>query len=201
MGWTAPVTMALISVNLAVFLFLNILLGDYGYIDGNGRYLYTFGQVNAFILHGEALYQLFTSLFVHIHPLHIFMNMFALWYFGRYVEQSYNSLPFLLLYLASGVIGNILTLGLGPTIISAGASGSVFGVLGAYVILFRGDPKLYALSLLYALLVLIFSSGPKVNPAAHFGGFIVGLILGRLIITLKRRAVMKGSYDEGYEII
>ena len=143
--------------------------------------------MNALILEGKALYQLFTSLFIHINPVHILMNMLALWFFGRYVERYYNSLPYLSIYLASGLTGNLLTLSLGPNIISAGASGCIFGVLGAYVALFKGDPRLYTTVFLYAIAVLLFSSGPTANPMAHIGGFIVGLGMGRLIITLKRR--------------
>jgi rhomboid protease GluP len=192
--WRASVTYILILVNLTVFIILNIILGEYGYIDGGNIYLYTFGQVNSLILRGEALYQLFTSIFIHITPIHILMNMSALWFFGRYVEKAYNSIPYIILYITSGLLGNILTLALGPNIISAGASGSVFGVLGAYVAIFRGDPRLYVVVLLYAILILLSSSGPAANPAAHLGGFIAGLILGRLLIALKERSSREEFY-------
>ncbi len=177
-------TKILLVSNISVFLVLNVYLGYYGVIDE--RVLEAFGQVNSYILQGSHLYQIFTSMFVHMDPIHLLMNMFALWYFGRYVEGYYRSTPFLITYIVSGIAGNAFTLLLGPSLTSAGASGSIFGILGAYTASFRGDPRAYATALTYAVLILLISLGPRVNPIAHLVGFLGGLALGFLFLSLNR---------------
>ncbi len=177
-------TRILLVSNISVFIILNVYLGYYGIIDD--RVLEAFGQVNSYVLRGSHLYQVFTSMFVHIDPVHLLMNMFALWYFGRYVEEYYHSTPFIVIYIASGIIGNVFTLFLGPGLTSAGASGAMFGVLGAYTASFRGNPRAYATALTYAVLILIISLGPRVNPMAHMAGFLGGLFLGLLFYYLTK---------------
>ena len=78
-------------------------------------------------------WRLLSCTFLHIGALHIAFNMYVLWDVGRVVERLVGSTTFLVLYVASGLVGSLASLALNPQVVSAGASGSVFGVFGALI--------------------------------------------------------------------
>lgn len=92
------------------------------------------------VVHGEGWYTLFTAVFLHASIRHLFSNMLILLLLGAEVERDTGHVAYLILYLASGIIGNIVSvlwdyLTVHPTI-SVGASGAVFGVTGALLVSF-----------------------------------------------------------------
>ncbi len=135
-------------------------------------------------------WRLLANCFLHFTLWHLLGNMFALWQGGRLTERLFGNGFFLVLYLATGVIGSLTALDWHPDIISAGASGAVFGIYGAllgYLVRQRGAvPKrlwrslgktivvFVAFNLFYGLTQL------KVDNAAHEGGLAAGLMLGWL---------------------
>ena len=136
------------------------------------------GQDNAFVMNG-GYWQLFTSMFVHINLLHLFGNMVFLLIFGIRAEDLFSTEEFFAIYFASGLLGNLLTLLMAPFIVSAGASGAIFGIFGACVIYLRktfGESIIGALIFSFFLLMLSTSAG--VNIIAHFGGLVAGLSIG-----------------------
>jgi hypothetical protein len=129
-------------------------------------------------------------MFLHIGLLHLLFNTFALFNLGRDIESRYGHGRFILIYLASGYFGNLVSFILrGPLEFSAGASGAIFGLLGAELsfLLFhrrqlgqfgreqqREIVRVLIINLVIGLLVI------QINNAAHIGGFIAGLALGYL---------------------
>jgi rhomboid protease GluP len=156
-----------------------------------------YGQYNLFVLNGW-YWQLFTAMFVHVNIIHLLGNMFFLLIFGLRAEELFSLKEYLLIYFLSGLAGNLLTLLFGPNMVSAGASGAIFGVFGACIIYFRraiGQSIMSAL--LYAFFLLMISSGPDVNVFAHLGGLAVGLLMGYVLGATRRHSVTP-SYQYRY---
>lgn len=161
---------------MLVYVYTAVVSGNFLII--NDDVLYWLGQDNAFVMNG-GYWQLFTSMFVHVNLLHLFGNMVFLLIFGIRAEDLFSTKEFFAIYFASGLLGNLLTLLMAPFIVSAGASGAIFGIFGACVIYLRktfGESIVGALIFSFFLLMLSMSAG--VNIIAHFGGLVAGLIIG-----------------------
>src|ERR1700733_6876964 len=133
--YTQPtVTLAIIAVNVAVFLF-ELSMPSYAL----NRFIMLHGIVPDRLLNSSAGYSsIITSMFIHGGFLHIAGNMWFLWIFGRGVEDLIGHVRYLLLYLACGIAGAILfiLLNSNSTIPTVGASGAIAGVMGAYLVKF-----------------------------------------------------------------
>jgi rhomboid family protein len=159
----------------------------------------------------QAFLPLFTCMFLHGGVLHILGNMWFLWIFGANVEDRFGSVAYLLFYLVCGVASSIaqLVFSWGSHIPSLGASGAISGVLGAYVALFPGSriltlvplfiiwftARIPAVIFIGLWFIVQFLSGLSSLGAAasggvawwaHIGGFLVGLILARIVATRPR---------------
>jgi rhomboid protease GluP len=187
-------TFILIAVNIIVYVYTSFIGGDF--ISTNEYVLAIYGQYNRLVFSGW-YWQLFTSMFVHVNIMHILGNMFFLAIFGLRAEDLFSIQEYLLIYLGSGLAGNLLTLLFGPNMISAGASGALFGLFGACIIYVRraiGQSIMSAL--IYAFFLFIISSGLNVNLLAHLGGLVVGLLIGYgLAIMRKSKTTYKYSYS------
>jgi membrane associated rhomboid family serine protease len=134
-------------------------------------------------LHGVAAgewYRMVTSVFLHINdPLHILMNMWALWVVGPQLEKALGRLRFTGLFLLSGIGGSVLTYLLAPmNEVAVGASGAIFGLFGAYFVVARkvGARTGGILAIIAINLVLSFTlSG--IAWQGHVGGLITGTLL------------------------
>ncbi|MCM8785704.1 MAG: rhomboid family intramembrane serine protease [Candidatus Omnitrophica bacterium] len=161
-----------------------------------------------FIPQNFSLKNLITSMFLHGGISHLGFNMWYLWLFGDNIEDRWGKIKFLIFYLFSGIFASILYSELIPkkfmNIPTIGASGAISGVLGAYAILFPksritlkyliiilgirwGEFEIYSyiwlflwffIQGLYTLFVSLFSLQSQVAYAAHFGGFLFGIIVG-----------------------
>ena len=175
-------TIILILVNCLVFAIM-LISGDGGQCTSLTCRL--LAQENDLISQGF-YWQLFTSMFIHFGANHIIFNMFALYYFGRLNETSFDVPSFLAIYFGSGLLGNIMSLYLlPPTVVSGGASGAIFGLVGSYVAIAR-QARHMGVALLYAVVIFVQSSGFGVNIIAHLFGLLGGLALGFLFS--KRRS-------------
>lgn len=133
-------------------------------------------------------WRLFTCMFLHFGIIHIGFNMWVLFDVGRLVERLVGNLGFALIYVASGLMGSLASLAWNPTVVSAGASGAVFGAVGALLgfIVIRHDtvPVEILKSLrgsFGAFLVynLVFGMVvPGIDMAAHVGGLAMGFVGG-----------------------
>jgi membrane associated rhomboid family serine protease len=164
-----PVVIALVVICVVIFFFTN-----FGRSSAMTRLdMWPYG-VHA--LH--QYYRLFTSMFLHLDFLHIASNMITLVIVGPAVEVMLGKLRFLALFLVAGIGGNVLSYLIAPfNGRSAGASGAIFGVLGAYVVLARlqRKPMGPVVALIAINLVLGFTG--NVEWQAHIGGLIVGSAL------------------------
>src|SRR6202050_5245191 len=202
----ATVTLSIIAVNVAVFLYqLSLGLNSYA---GN-RFIMHFGLVPDRFTYSSII----TSMFIHGGFLHIAGNMWFLWIFGRGVEDLVGHARYLLLYLACGIAGALLfiLINSNSTIPTVGASGAIAGVMGAYLIKFPRAPIVTlvfiiifittvdipaAFLLLYWFAIEFFSgvgsrgysaaSNGDVAWFAHVGGFVAGMLLVMLMPAQQR---------------
>jgi len=180
---TLLVTNLVIAINLGLFVYGVILepkcLGSF--IGPVQRNLGLFGPA---VANGE-WYRIVTSGFVHFGLLHVGMNMWFIYVAGQLLEPGLGRLRYALLYMASLVGGSAGALILSPHVLSAGASGAAFGLLGAAVIglRMRGVPVMRTSlgTVLVLNLVLTFAiSGISIG--GHLGGLVAGGICGAAIL-------------------
>ena len=144
-------------------------------------------QVNAFVAQGQ-YWRLFTALFVHFGIMHIAFNAWALYVLGREVEALYGSPRFVMIYFLTGLFGNVAFYCLGEAFVpSAGASGAIFGLVGAEIAFFfrnrrllggLSQQRLRTLFILVGINLLFGFTVAGINNFAHIGGLISGLLLG-----------------------
>ena len=142
----------------------------------------------------ERPWTILTSMFLHDGFWHIFGNMLTLYFFGTFLARLIGNSWFLLLYFVGGIAGNALYLWLGqPLSLVIGASGAVYAVAGALVVMMPKLPvRLYfVLPVPFWVVVLVFfvlwSFIPGVAWQAHIGGLAVGLIAGYFIRRSRRK--------------
>ena len=153
----------------------------------NADVLIAYGaKYNQAILEGQC-WRFVTPIFLHANILHVGLNMLNLIVLGVFVERIFGHLRFLLIYLVAGVISIVASFYLAPQEISVGASGAIFGLVGAYSLFvfihrkaFRhgGIPALSWLVLIIGINLGIGLIIPNVDNYAHIGGFLSGCILG-----------------------
>ncbi len=178
-------TYVLIALNIAVYIFTSVKSGDF--LTMYDSVLAFYGQYNRLVLEQGWYWQLFTSMFVHVNIVHIAGNMLFLLIFGLRAEEMFDLKEYLLIYLLSGLVGNLLTLLYGLDMVSAGASGAIFGVFGAVAIYARRvyqQPIMGAL--VYAFFMLVLTLGTNVNIFAHLGGLAIGLMTGYVFAALRK---------------
>ena len=189
------VTEYLILANVIVYIILSI--AALNPIDVTGSFLfYLLAQVN-FLVYEGFVYQLFTAMFVHLNILHLLSNMFFLYLFGKYLEGLFPRRTYLLVYFGGGLLGNILTLALGPYLISGGASGAIFSIYAFLIVItYKTNQRSFRSILFVLILMLMLNSGLNTNSVAHAGGALFGLLYGYYI--LKRRFIVRRAPEERY---
>jgi membrane associated rhomboid family serine protease len=141
-------------------------------------------------------YRLFTSMFLHFGIEHLFNNMLVLFFLGDNLERAVGKVKFVIIYLFSGLGASALSCAYhylrGEVVVSAGASGAVFGVIGAllYVVIINKGRLEDMTSTRIGLLVL-FSlyhgfSESGIDNMAHIGGFVCGILLAILFYRRKK---------------
>jgi len=172
-GAGAKVTKLLIGVNVAVYV---AELAQGGGVYGVNSTIYAKGVLWApFVANGD-YWRLITAAFLHYGPFHLLLNMLGLYWFGSLLEQRIGSGRFLLLYLVSGLAGSAGALVASPTNPTVGASGAIFGILGAGLVLEQQRDYVFggsALGVIVANLVLTFF-WPGISIGGHIGGLIGG---------------------------
>ena len=135
-----PVTSALLAINLVVFAVM-LVFGAGLWHSANGVQLAWGANFGPATQDGQ-WWRLFTAMFIHFGLIHLALNMFALWDIGRLVERLFGRTRYVLLYVGSGIIGNLLSLVLqGNQAVSGGASGAIFSLYGALLVFLWRERK------------------------------------------------------------
>lgn len=180
-------TILLIAINVILFLFLS-----FSGMTEDAEYMLEHGAMYVpYMMEGNEYYRLFTSMFLHFGMDHLANNMVMLAAIGWNLEYEIGKIKFLIIYLASGLAGNLLSafgdVIIGEYAVSAGASGAVFGIIGAllYVVI-RNRGRIGTISGRGLVLMIILSlyygfTSSGVDNLAHIGGLVTGFILGVLL--------------------
>lgn len=174
-----PATTVLIALNLVAFGLevigfpLTPLFANYGPFVRDGQY-----------------WRLLTAMFLHAGALHLLVNLFALFQLGRLYELMFGTRRFLFIYFATGLFASVASAwwNVAP---SVGASGAIFGILGAFIFSirrsprFRNDPiarNIAAQGVFWIIANLVITwTVPQIDKAGHVGGLVAGLLLGALL--------------------
>jgi membrane associated rhomboid family serine protease len=171
----ALVTKTLIGINVAIYLITAVQGAGLNAPGGtlfDKMFLY-----GPFVAQGD-WWRLITAAFLHASLIHLGFNMLALWWFGAPVEEYLGRARFIGLYLVSGLAGSAGALVLTPHAVTVGASGAIFGILGAMLILeWQTTGRLggNALTLIVINLALSFALA-NVSIGGHIGGLIGGIL-------------------------
>lgn len=224
-GSAGTVTKTLIGINVAMFV-LTLVVGGTGAIGGgptdlhyalaqasffqySGGFFLTSANVELFgyglSLPGVATggeYRLLTATFMHYGAIHVLFNMVVLWILGRVLEKDLGSLRFLAVYLLSGVAGGVAThLFASPGALSAGASGSIFGLFGALILvnrrLSRDNTGIFILLGLNLVMTFVV---PSISITGHLGGLVGGLLCGA-VLSFTPRAQRRILHWVGFAVI
>jgi membrane associated rhomboid family serine protease len=174
-GSDAIVTRVLIAVNVLVYL---IGVGEGGGLNSPDGSLYEkWWLYGPAVAHGD-WWRLITSAFLHASLIHIAFNMLALLWFGDPVERYLGHWRFLLVYIVSGLAGSAGALIANPHAVTVGASGAIFGMLGAMLIIewqLTGSLAGNALTLIVINLAFSFAV-PNISYGGHLGGLAGGIL-------------------------
>jgi membrane associated rhomboid family serine protease/Flp pilus assembly protein TadD len=183
------VTFLLIAVNVLVFL-LMLSAGASPLKPAPQEILRYGANYGPLTLSGQ-WWRLTTVIFVHLGIVHLILNMWCLFQLGKIAEHLYGSWTFLFIYFFTGIAASVTSLAWNPMAVTAGASGAIFGVLGALISSVHRARLLLPHKELNSTLVslLVFASynllfgflRGHVDNAAHVGGLIAGLLIGTFL--------------------
>jgi membrane associated rhomboid family serine protease len=205
------VTMALIAVNVTVVV-AELAIGGSSSLTNNSIFrdgaLFASGRWTAFspavgVAHGD-WWRLVTSMFLHVSFFHIAVNMYSLYFAGSILEQVIGRWRFLMLYVASGIAGSAGALVYSPSVPTVGASGAIFGILGALFVLERQrhiatGGQVAGLIVLNLIITFVFSS--YISVGGHVGGLIGGVILMYLLLQFRRSALSSIASTAGLIVV
>ena len=193
---TPIVTFALLGAILAVFVAMTAAGGS-----ENPEVLLRFGAMfGPFIANGE-YWRLFTAMFLHFGFAHLATNGLGLFIFGRLVEKVFGPARFLTIYILAGLFGSVASYAFNSIAVGAGASGAIFGVLGALATYFLvqremsgklAQGNLTGILFLAAINLLYGFATPGIDNWAHIAGFVSGFGLG-IVLAPRYRLTMSSS--------
>ena len=209
---TPVVTQTLIAINVIAFLIETAAGAPLG--GGGGGSVWFHGSLfgpaitanNPFPFYTgtHEYWRLVTAGFLHDGLLHILINMVSLWFVGSALEPAIGRVNFLAVYVVSLLAGSFGALWFSPQIPTVGASGAIFGIFGALIIVARNRGIPIWQSGLGVVLVfnLVFSlSVRRVSIGGHLGGLVGGLITGWLIVEVAERRRMAWAALAGCAVI
>jgi membrane associated rhomboid family serine protease len=175
-GTGALVTKALIAANVLVYL-AEIGTGSGGTSFGGGSVVRDFALDGPDVANG-GWWRLITAGFLHANILHIGLNMLVLVWLGAPVERYLGHLRYLALFIVSGLAGSAGALIATPTAVTVGASGAIFGVMGALLVIeYHATGRIAGQAFTLILINLLFSFTVNgISVGGHIGGLIGGIL-------------------------
>ena len=179
------VTPILVDINLAVFILM--VVSGVSFIQPTVEDLIHWGaNLRAVTLDGQ-WWRIITNFFVHIGIIHVAFNMYALLYIGVLLERRLGGLRFFVAYMLTGIAASVASLYWHPAVVSAGASGAIFGMYGVFLALLTTNliEKNQRAPLLTSIAIFVgynLLNGTKsgIDNAAHIGGLVSGMVIGYL---------------------
>ena len=187
-GFRPAVTMALIGINVAVLVLM--VARGVSPSDPTRLQMVQWGANFGPLTLGPQPWRILSATFLHIGIVHLLVNMWSLWVLGLPTERLLGRWTFLVVYLISGLSGSIASLWRDPVRVSAGASGAIFGLLGALIaVMYLGKlplPKeVISRNLRNLLFVaglnLLYGMSSHIDNSAHIGGLVAGLAFGGML--------------------
>ena len=183
--------MTYIFMVISLVIYIVCALQSYNIIDLDPNILHKYGALTNFNQMDRnyiELYRLITSIFLHGGIIHLICNMYSLYVIGPQLESFFGKTKYTIIFIGSGVIGNLLSMVfLQDTYVSVGASGAIFGLLGAllyfgyhYRVYLSGVIKSQIIPLIILNLIIGFMS-TDINNLAHIGGLIGGVLLSMAV--------------------
>lgn len=183
---TAITTLIIIGLNVLIYLISAMKSGSLFDIDAQ-TLVNMGGQVGIYIKRLNEWWRLFTCMFLHGSIIHLLCNMFSLFYLGPQIERIFGRVKFIIIYILSGIGASLFSYYVNLSqenlyTVSIGASGAIFGLLGALLIFFvlnRKNVNKRAITDIGTIVVLnlfIGFSSSGIDNAAHIGGLIIGAI-------------------------
>ena len=168
------VTLTLIGINVVVF--------GWEYLAGVDTVASNWGMWPVGVALDNEYYRLFTATFLHENLLHIGFNMLVLWMLGPQLEALLGHVRFTVLYLVAGLGGSVASFWFSsPNIVGIGASGAIFGLMGAYVVVGRAlRADISQVLGLIAINVVIGFVGGGIDWRAHLGGLVTGALVAAI---------------------
>ena len=194
-------TIVIIAVNILVFVLMVLQGADMMWPDT--QILLNWGaDYRLYTLDGQP-WRLFTSIFVHIGIIHLLMNMYALYFIGKKLEPLLGSTRFVVVYIACGIVSSLSSIAMHDSMVSAGASGAIFGMYGVYVALLLtkaidiADQKktMYNMLAFVAYNLFFGFTVEMIDNAGHVGGLVAGFLIGYFC---KSDLAKEEGYRKGY---
>jgi membrane associated rhomboid family serine protease len=196
---TNTLTLALIGINVAVAV-VEFASGSHASFTDNRIFengalfasAYSSSGHLIGVAHGQ-WWRLFTSMFLHANFLHLATNMYSLFFVGSILEHVIGRWRFALLYVTAGLVGSAGALVDKPLVPTVGASGAIFGLLGALLVLERRGNiatggQIAGLIVLNLVITFVFSS--FISVGAHVGGLIGGIVLMIAFLHFRRSSML-----------
>lgn len=190
-GRPGGITITLLVVNITMFLVETVMGGSGSLFSGpSPRKLLDLGALfPPAIALGHQYWRLLTPMFLHAGLIHLAFNSYALYLFGFLVEDAYGKVQFTTIYFIAGFLASVTSFAFGPPIaVGVGASGAIFGLLGAWVVFNyrRRTSPMASANLRWALMliglnIILGFSIPGIDVRAHFGGLVAGALLGAVL--------------------
>ncbi len=191
------ITLSIIFINVLIFLLsaylsknlfnidyvlLIILGGKYGPLINKGQY-----------------FRLFTCMFLHGGITHLLCNMYSLYIVGQQIEVIYGKLKYIIIYVITGVLSSFISYIMEPEVLSVGASGAIFGLVGALLAFAYSERnkmnKKYISGLIQVTMInlIIGFTMDNIDNYAHIGGVLSGIVIGLFFYNIQK---LKRSGDK-----
>jgi rhomboid protease GluP len=188
MPGVSPVTAALTAAIGISFILQLLSSGGAALLSPGMATLVRAGALDSRLVAGGEWWRLLTCVFVHIGVIHLLFNLYALLSVSSFLEEEVGPARYLSLFLLSGLGGSAASYVLHARVVSAGASGALFGLIGFAIAYFRrqGSARgrdIRSFMVRWALYAFFFGLLVRADNYAHAGGFAVGFLLGSVMET------------------
>ena len=176
------VTYIIMAICIILFILMELSGGS-----TNSQTLLKYGaNLDVLVKNGE-YYRLFTCIFLHIGIMHLLCNMYSLYIIGREVENLFGKIKYIIIFILSGIFGSIMSLAFTHNTISAGASGAIFGLLGALLYFgmhyrtYLGEAIKRSIIPIIVVNLIIGFFAEGIDLAAHMGGLVGGVLVAMMV--------------------